>query len=58
MKIYLFLLILVAFMHSFSAHDVEDAFLEQEIAPEIVKTAPKKIAYVSVFCFIHCLKFV
>lgn len=47
MKIYLVLLILAASIHSFSAHDVEGAFLKEGIVPEIVKAAPKQIVYVS-----------
>lgn len=49
MKTYLFLFVLAAFIRSFSAHDVEGAFTMQEIVPDIVKMAPKKLLYVSVF---------
>lgn len=58
MKTYLFLSVFVALMHSYSAHDVEGAFAKEEIVPEIVKMAPKKLLYVSVFPSVCCVKFV
>lgn len=49
MKIYLFLLSLTAFIHTFmaSSEHIEEVFLKNEIVPDIVNAAPKKVVYVS-----------
>lgn len=53
MKAYLFLFIMAALIQSFSASSeyIAEAFLKNEIVPDVVKAAPKKIIYVSFFFF-------
>lgn len=47
MKTSLLLILMVAFGNSYAPNDVQRAFLENEIVPDILNVVPKKIINVS-----------